>query len=93
MSKVTSVFFFVWAEPARPMILIFNFFSFSFKHLKNKMANEYTKEDIERMRREMEGGGETAFDKIKRKMKDEPLVPAGKKYLFFDRFFFLLKSK
>lgn len=39
------------------------------------MSNDYTKEDIERMRREMEG--ETALDKIKRKMKDEPLVPAG----------------
>lgn len=49
------------------------------------MSNNYTKEDIERMRREMEG--ETALDKIKRKMKEEPLVPAGNviKYLIFDR--------
>jgi hypothetical protein len=39
--------------------------------------NEYTPEDIERMRRQMEGGGETALERIKRKAKEEPLVPAG----------------
>ncbi|KAF1805754.1 hypoxia induced protein conserved region-domain-containing protein [Mucor lusitanicus] len=37
--------------------------------------NSYTKEDIERMRIAMEG--ETALDRIKRKAKEEPLVPAG----------------
>lgn len=41
------------------------------------MANEYTKEEIERMRMVMEEQGENAFDKMKRKMKQEPLVPAG----------------
>ena len=40
------------------------------------MSNDYTKDDIERMRRVMEG--ETVLDKIKRKMTEEPLVPAGK---------------
>jgi hypothetical protein len=39
------------------------------------MANNYTKEDIERMRMTMEG--ETALDRIKRKCREEPLVPAG----------------
>ncbi|KAG1097162.1 hypothetical protein G6F42_018230 [Rhizopus arrhizus] len=37
--------------------------------------NNYTKEDIERMRIAMEG--ETTLDRIKRKAKEEPLVPAG----------------
>lgn len=37
--------------------------------------NDYTKEDIDRMRIAMEG--ETALDRIKRKSKEEPLVPAG----------------
>lgn len=41
------------------------------------MANEYTKQDIERMRMIMDQQGETALDKIKRKMTQEPLVPAG----------------
>ncbi|KAI9358383.1 hypoxia induced protein conserved region-domain-containing protein [Pilaira anomala] len=41
------------------------------------MATEYTKEEIERMRMVMEEQGENAFDKMKRKMKQEPLVPAG----------------
>ncbi|KAI8071112.1 hypoxia induced protein conserved region-domain-containing protein [Gilbertella persicaria] len=36
---------------------------------------EYTREDIERMRIAMEG--ESALDKIKRKSREEPLVPAG----------------
>jgi hypothetical protein len=39
--------------------------------------NEYTPEDIERMRRKMDGGGESALERIKRKAKEEPLVPAG----------------
>lgn len=41
------------------------------------MANEYTKQDIERMRQLMDHQSESAFDKIKRKMVQEPLVPAG----------------
>ncbi|KAI8363985.1 hypoxia induced protein conserved region-domain-containing protein [Choanephora cucurbitarum] len=36
---------------------------------------EYTREDLDRMRIAMEG--ESALDKIKRKSKEEPLVPAG----------------
>jgi hypothetical protein len=40
-------------------------------------TNEYTNEDIERMRAQMEAEHETAFDRIKRKCKEEPLVPAG----------------
>lgn len=46
----------------------------------NMSQNEYSKEDIERMRRKMDDGGETALDRIKRKAKEEPLVPAGKLY-------------
>ncbi|KAI7898735.1 hypoxia induced protein conserved region-domain-containing protein [Cokeromyces recurvatus] len=38
-------------------------------------SKEYSREDINRMRRAMEG--ETALEKIKRKAKEEPLVPAG----------------
>jgi hypothetical protein len=46
------------------------------KNISNNMSdNSYTKEDIERMRIAMEG--ETALDRIKRKAKEEPLVPAG----------------
>ncbi|KAI7869595.1 hypoxia induced protein conserved region-domain-containing protein [Mucor mucedo] len=41
------------------------------------MANEYTKQDIERMRQLMDQPTETALDKIQRKMIQEPLVPAG----------------
>ncbi|KAI8974930.1 hypoxia induced protein conserved region-domain-containing protein [Pilobolus umbonatus] len=36
---------------------------------------EYTKEDVERMRVVMEG--ETSLQRIKRKCKEEPFVPAG----------------
>ncbi|KAI9481642.1 MAG: hypoxia induced protein conserved region-domain-containing protein [Benjaminiella poitrasii] len=38
-------------------------------------SKEYSKEDIDKMRVAMEG--ETALDRIKRKAKEEPLVPAG----------------
>lgn len=41
------------------------------------MSNEYTKEEIERMRYVMENQGENAIQKMKRKMVEEPLVPAG----------------
>lgn len=41
------------------------------------MPNEYTKEEIERMRHVMEDQGENAIEKMKRKMVEEPLVPAG----------------
>jgi hypothetical protein len=36
---------------------------------------DYTKEDIEKMRLRMEG--ETSLDRIKRKCREEPFVPAG----------------
>lgn len=36
---------------------------------------DYTKEELDRMRIAMEG--ETSLDRIKRKCKEEPLVPAG----------------
>ncbi|RCH84047.1 Respiratory supercomplex factor 1, mitochondrial [Rhizopus azygosporus] len=36
---------------------------------------EYSKEELERMRIAM--NGETALDKIKRKCREEPFVPAG----------------
>lgn len=48
----------------------------------NMSNNNYTKEDIERMRIAMEG--ETTLDRIKRKAKEEPLVPAGKIGRLFD---------
>lgn len=41
------------------------------------MSNEYTKQDIERMRMHMEQEHENALQRIKRKCKEEPLVPAG----------------
>jgi hypothetical protein len=37
---------------------------------------DYTQEELDRMRIMM--NGETALDKIKRKSREEPLVPAGK---------------
>ncbi|KAI8890443.1 hypothetical protein K501DRAFT_281764 [Backusella circina FSU 941] len=39
------------------------------------MSNELTREELDKMRITMEG--ETALDRIKRKTKEEPLVPAG----------------
>lgn len=41
---------------------------------------EYNKEELERMRIAM--NGETALDKIKRKCREEPFVPAGKLHSF-----------
>jgi hypothetical protein len=37
---------------------------------------EYTKEEMEEMHRMM--NGESAWDRMKRKSREEPLVPAGK---------------
>ncbi|ORY93372.1 hypoxia induced protein conserved region-domain-containing protein [Syncephalastrum racemosum] len=39
------------------------------------MVKEYSHEELERMRITMQG--ESAWDKMKRKSKEEPLVPAG----------------
>ncbi|KAF7727237.1 hypothetical protein EC973_007850 [Apophysomyces ossiformis] len=39
------------------------------------MSKEYTREELDRMRVVMEG--ESAWDRMKRKSKEEPLVPAG----------------
>ncbi|KAI8375953.1 uncharacterized protein BYT42DRAFT_483822, partial [Radiomyces spectabilis] len=39
---------------------------------------EYTREELDFMRRTMEG--ESAWDRMKRKSKEEPLVPAGKHF-------------
>lgn len=41
---------------------------------------EYSREELERMRIAM--NGETALDKIKRKCREEPFVPAGKLHSF-----------
>jgi hypothetical protein len=38
---------------------------------------EYSKEEMDRMRLVL--NGESALDKIKRKSREEPFVPAGKK--------------
>ncbi|KAG0167749.1 hypothetical protein DFQ30_005693 [Apophysomyces sp. BC1015] len=38
------------------------------------MSKEYTREELDRMRVVMEG--ESAWDRMKRKSKEEPLVPA-----------------
>lgn len=38
---------------------------------------EYTEDEMQRMRMTLDG--ETPLQKIKRKAKDEPFVPAGKK--------------
>jgi hypothetical protein len=38
---------------------------------------DYTKDEMDRMRITMDG--ETALDKIKRKAREEPFVPAGNK--------------
>lgn len=42
------------------------------------MVKEYSHEELERMRIAMQG--ESAWDKMKRKSKEEPLVPAGKNH-------------
>jgi hypothetical protein len=76
-NQVTCVFFHALLknlEKQYPPLFFFLFYLLFFQNMSNR---EYSKEDIERMRIAMEG--ETALDRIKRKTKEEPLVPAGKR--------------
>lgn len=55
-----------------------NFCVFVCVHFLSKLfrMKEYSKDELERMRIAM--NGETQLDKMKRKCREEPFVPAGK---------------